>query len=399
MSKRSVLISGASVAGPALAYWLHHYGYDVTVVERAPELREGGQNVDVRGAGREVMRRMGVEDAIRAASTGEVGLQFVDAAGGTIAEFPAYVSESGGATAELEILRGDLARLLVERTQDDVTYGFGNHITALDEHDDRVDVTFAHGPARSYDLVVAADGIRSSTRTLLVGDEPEVKPLGLYTAWLTIPRIDADTAWWRWFNAPGGRSAHLRPDNVGTTRASLTFMSQPRDYERLDTDALTAVLRRRFAGVGWEVPRILDALDDADVYFESIGQVRAPRWSRGRVALLGDAAYCASPVSGMGTSLALTGAYVLAGELARHADHTAAFAAYERLMRPYVKQAQQLPPGTPRLANPRTKAGVAAFHTLVRIGANPVVSSLTKGLFSPPAEKIELPDYDGQPAS
>lgn len=388
-----VLIAGASVAGPALAYWLHRHGYAVTVVERAPELREGGQNVDVRGAGREVIRRMGLEDAIRAATTGEAGVQFVDADNQVIGAFPAGTSDSGGATAELEILRGDLARLLVEATQDDVRYVFGDHLTALDDRGDHVDVTFAHGPARSFDLVVAADGIRSTTRALVVGAEPQIKPLGMYTAWLTIPRAASDTDWARWFNAPGGRTSTIRPDNVGTTRATLSFMSEPRGYEDLDDDEVKALLRERFAQVGWEVPRILGALDHTDVYFEAIGQVIAPRWSRGRLALLGDAAYCASPISGMGTSLALTGAYVLAGELARTTDHTRAFVAYESLMRPYVERAQKLPPGTPRVANPETRAGIAALNLVVRIGSTRVVSSLAGALFTPPADNIDLPDY------
>lgn len=390
---RTVLISGASVAGPALAYWLHRYGFQVVVVERAPEVRDGGQNVDVRGAGREVARRMGIEQDLFAATTGEAGVRFVNAADQTIASFAAGTADSDGPTAELEILRGDLARILVESTGDQVEYVFGDHITALDDTGQGVEVTFARGERRMVDLVVAADGIRSSTRALIVGDEPQVRPLGLYTSYLTIPRAASDSSWARWYNAPGGRTSTIRPDNVGTTRATLSFMSEPRGYERLDTAAQKEVLRARFAGVGWEVPRILAALDNAEVYFEAIGQVHAPHWSRGRLALLGDAAYCASPISGMGTSLALTGAYVLAGELAGSTDHRQAFAAYEAIMRPYVRQAQQLPPGTPRLANPNTRIGIAAFNTVLRIGSVKAVSKIAGRLFRPPAEKIDLPDY------
>ena len=155
-----------------------------------------------------------------------------------------------------------------------------------------------------------------------------------------------------------------------------------------------AHLREQFRDVGWEAPRVLDALDGADdMYFESIGQVRAPRWSRGRVALVGDAAWCASPVSGMGTSLAIVGAYVLAGELASHVDHRDAFAGYERIMRPYVDQAQKLPPGVPRIANPRTRVGLAALRLGLRVAASRLVKGLGNQLFSPPADKIELPDY------
>jgi 2-polyprenyl-6-methoxyphenol hydroxylase-like FAD-dependent oxidoreductase len=397
MPVTSVLIAGASIAGPALASWLHRYGFEVTVVERAAGLRTGGQNVDVRGAGREVARRMGLESAIRAATTGEAGVRFVDAADKTIASFAAGTSDSDGPTAELEILRGDLARLLVEQT-DGVEYVFGDHISALDDEGTGVRVSFAHGTPRSFDLVVAADGIRSSTRALVLGDEAVVKPLGMYTAYLTIPRAATDTSWARWFNAPGGRSATIRPDNVGTTRATLSFMSGPRGYERWDSPGQRDVLRHRFTGVGWEVPRILDALDDSDVYFEAISQVRAPRWSSGRTAVLGDAAYCASPISGMGTSLALTGAYVLAGELATRPDHRDAFAAYESIMRPYVDQAQQLPPGTPRLANPRTRVGIVGFNTLLRIASTSLAKRAARTFASPKAERIQLPTYRPVPA-
>ena len=389
----SVLISGASIAGPALASWLRRYGFEVTVIERAAELRSGGQNVDVRGAGREVARRMGLEDAIRAATTGEAGVRFVDADDHTIASFAAGSSDSDGPTAELEILRGDLARLLVEQTAADVEYVYGDHITDLEDDGTTVQVGFEHGAARSFDLVVAADGIRSSTRALVLGDEPVVKPLGMYTAYLTIPRTASDSAWARWFNAPGGRTSTLRPDNVGTTRATLSFMSGPRGYERWDSAGQRDVLRKRFAGVGWEVPRILDALDGTEVYFEAISQVQAPHWSVGRTAVLGDAAYCASPISGMGTSLALAGAYVLAGELATRSDHVSAFAAYESIMRPYVDQAQQLPPGTPRLANPHTRAGIAGFNAILRIASTKLAQRVARKAFSPKAERIELPTY------
>ncbi|HRA07276.1 MAG TPA: FAD-dependent monooxygenase [Propionicimonas sp.] len=328
-----------------------------------------------------------------AETTGEAGLRFVDADDHTIASFPAGDTDSDGFTAELEILRGDLARLLVDHTRDQASYVFDDYIIALDDRGDDVEVTFARGPRRSFDLVVAADGIRSSTRALVFGDEPQVIPLGLHTAWMTIPKAASDTAWARWFNAPCGRTSTIRPDNVGTTRATLSFMSEPQGFEHLDTEGVKALLRQRFDGLGWEIPRILDSLDHTEVYFEAVGQVHAPRWSKGRIVLLGDAAYCASPVSGMGTSLAITGAYVLAGELSRAGDHVQAFAAYEALIRPYVKQAQKLPPGTPRIANPKTRIGIAALNTVVRLGATRFVSSIGGKLFTPPADDIDLPEY------
>lgn len=402
MATRSILISGASIAGPALAYWLNAHGWSTTVVERLDALRDDGQNIDVRGAGREVARRMGIEEAIRSASTGEIGTQFVNANGDSFATFPVSQSESGGATAELEILRGQLSRIIVDRTRDDTEYVFGDEIVALDQRDDGVTVTFAHGSARTFDVVALAEGLRSRTRSLVFPGRDAVRELGLYVAYLTIPRTDTDTNWWRWHNPGRGRGITLRPDNVGTIRVTLTFLSDVRGLEDLDRDAVVTVLRRTFADAGWESTRVLAALDDAPLYFEALGQARLPFWSSGRVVLVGDAAYGSSPASGMSTSLAITGAYVLAGELAATEDHCAAFDRYDSVMRPYVDKAQKLPPGAPRIAQPRTRVGLAVVNTFLKIAASPVakrVGGLADALFTPPADAIDLPTYSTSPAA
>ncbi|KYF55981.1 FAD-binding monooxygenase [Sorangium cellulosum] len=394
MEHRTVLIAGASIAGPALAFWLARYGFRPVVVERAGALRLGGQNIDVQGAAREVVRRMGIEGDIRAANTGERGLRFVDERDVTKAEFPAASSDGGGFTQELEILRGDLAKILYDRTRDTTEYIFGNQITGLRDHGDRVTVSFEHGAERDVDLVVAADGIRSRTRTLIVGDEPTIRPLGLYGSYFTIPRGASDSAWARWYHAPGSRSIILRPDNVGTTRASLWFLSPARGHERSSAAEQKALIARVFADAGWESPRVLAALADAeDVYFDGVSQVMAPRWSHGRAALVGDAAYCPSPVSGMGASLSLVGAYVLAGELSRHSDHRDAFAAYEKRMRPYVDLAQKLPPGVPWIAHPKSRLGVSLLHTALRVASSPLLRRREGWLVSSPADKVALPHY------
>ncbi len=400
MTKRSVLISGASIAGPALAYWLTRHGLDVVVVERAAELRTGGQTVDVRGAGRKVIQQMGLEDQVRARSTHEDGIAFVDEQNRTRAAIAATAFGGEGPVAELEILRGELARLLVERTQGDAEYRFGDRIAGVVDDGAKVHVRFLHGADQTFDLVIAADGINSRTRNLVFADEVKIRSFGLYTGYFTIPRAASDGNWARWCNAPGSRTIMLRPDNLGTTRASMSFQGAPQGYEKLDPAGQKEILRREFAGFGWEAPRVLAAMESCpDFYFEAIGQVKMPRWSKGRVALVGDAGYCASPISGMGTSLALVGAYVLAGELMRHDDHLQAFAAYEAILRPYVAQAQGVPSFAPRLASPRSRAGIAVGYTVLRFATATLVKRLLGKLLTPGADAIELPDYPSAPVT
>ena len=393
---RTVLVSGASIAGPALAFWLHRNGMRPVVLERAPGIRPGGQTVDLRGAGRAVAQQMGIEDAVRDAGTGELGVQFVDDRNLVRAAFGA---SSDGLVAELEILRSRLAEILYERTRDDVEYLFDDEIIGVHDDGERVRVALRSGHEREVDLLVAADGLRSRTRDLVFGDAVRAAPLGLYSAYFTIPRATSNTGWARWHNAPGGRTVLIRPDNEGTTRALLSFLSPPRGFEYLDAEAQKVVLRATFADVGWEAPRVLAGMDDApDFYLESIAQVRMAHWSRGRVALVGDAGYCPSPISGMGTSLALVGAYVLAGELARHADHRDAFAAYESVLRPYVDSAQKLPPGSPRLASPRSALGIRALNTALRVVSSPQAAAVGRWLPSR-AEEFALPTYPAVCAS
>ncbi|GAA4879164.1 FAD-dependent monooxygenase [Actinomycetospora straminea] len=396
---RHALISGASIAGPALALELARRGWRTTIVERAPKLRDEGQNVDVKGAGREVLRRLGLVDAVAAATTGERGLRFVDDEGRVLASFP--VSETDIGTVEYEILRGELSRILVDRTSTVTDYRFDTRIEDLEDRGDRVVATLSDGETLSADVVAIAEGLRSSTRDLVLPDA-RIRELGMYCAYVTLPRTDTDDAWWNWHHALGRRSVHVRPDNLGTTRALLSFMTDVRGLETLDRADQATILRRTFADVGYAAPRILAALDDAPFYFDAIGQARLPRWSAGRAVVVGDAAGCASPISGMSTSIALVGAHVLGGELDRHDDHRTAVGAYESRVRPYVERAQRLTPGAPELGNPDTRLGRAGTLAFFRAMSHPLVSRAA-GLLGrpsrPPADEIDLPADDAPTAA
>jgi len=258
-----------------------------------------------------------------------------------------------------------------------------------------VDVTFRSGSGRRFDLVVLADGLRSRTRDLVFADIARTRSFGLYTAYFTIPRAESDGRWARWYNAPGRRVVLLRPDNQGTTRASLSFLLPRPGLERLQAPAQQEFLRGHYADAGWETPRVLEGMSGSpDFSFESVGQMRMAQWSRGRIAVVGDAAYCASPLSGMGTSLALVGAYVLAGELGRRRDHLDAFRSYETIMRPYVEEAQKVPWIAPRLAAPRSRAGIRLLHAVTGLAAGPKAGRVAARFTNPPSEAIDLPRYD-----
>jgi 2-polyprenyl-6-methoxyphenol hydroxylase-like FAD-dependent oxidoreductase len=389
---RHALISGASVGGPALAHELTARGWRTTVVERYPRLRDEGQNIDVRGAGRVVLRRMGLEAEALATSTTEVGTRFVDDRGGTVGEFPAGEDDLHGPTAELEILRGEMARILYEHTAADTDYRFGEEIAELTDADDHVTATLASGERIDADLVVIAEGTRSRSRALVVPDA-QLSELGLVIANVTIPRAPDDDRWWRWMHTTRTRGVSLRPDNVGTTRAMLSFLTDVRGLEQLDHDDQVMILRRTFADVGWAAPRVLAALDDAPMYVDAVAQVKLDRWSSGRRVLLGDAAWATGPF-GTGTTLALTGAHVLAGELDRTPDHRVALARYEEVMRPFVTEAQDVSPAMIRAVNPSSRAALVAQESVLRAVATlQRWTGLADRVFSPPADEVELPEY------
>ncbi|CAN5551832.1 FAD-dependent monooxygenase [soil metagenome] len=393
---RHAVISGAGIAGPALAHQLAARGWQTTVVERFPERRDEGQNVDIRGAAREVARRMGIEDDIRAANTGEIGMRFLRADGSSAASFP--MDNSGGKdgpTAELEILRGELSRILIDHTREQTDYRFATQIADLTDHGDHVAVSLDDGTTVDADLVVIAEGLRSRSRRYVTA--AEVNDLGMYLAYVTLARREDDDQWWDWQHVPGSRSVHLRPDNLGTTRAVLTFISDVRGLEALAPADQIAILRKTFADVGGAAPRILAELDDASWYFSAVGQVRSSTWSKGRIALIGDAAHCNATFGGAGTSLALVEAYVLAGELSGTDDIRVALTRYEEYMRTVVAAAPLVRMSVLRRANPRTQAGIRTLHAGARVIASAagqaVMAVLGKRLVTVAADDVALPNY------
>jgi 2-polyprenyl-6-methoxyphenol hydroxylase-like FAD-dependent oxidoreductase len=342
------LIVGAGIAGPAVAYWLHRYGFRPTVVERAPRLRPGGHAVDLRGVSRQVAQRMGVLEAVRAARLVTVDVTLVDRDGTAIETQRADDFGGDGQLSDLEILRSDLVRILHDATAGGdgpaVDYRFGQQIVGIEPGDDDVEVTFASGTRERYDLVVGADGQHSQVRRLVFGELPDaLRPMGVHAAWwhtanhLGLQDRALD-------HADGDRMAGIRP--VHGNRTAIAYLGFPSDGlppGPYDAEQALQIVRERSAGMGWEVPQLVAAIDaSSDLFLDTFSQVVLDTWTHGRVALLGDAGFCPSPLSGQGTALALVGAYVLAGALAGEPDPATAFATYERALRPWVERTQAL---------------------------------------------------------
>lgn len=396
MADGTVLISGAGVAGPALAYWLHRSGFEPTVVEHAPSLRTGGYVVDFWGLGYDIAEAMGLSSDLERLGyhirelcvVGDDGQRSTGFGTGIFAEL------TGG--RYVTIRRSDLSRLLLERAQPITDVLFGDAIEALSEDRDGVAVTFAHAPPRRFDLVLGADGLHSRVRELAFGPQEQFETSLGYTvaAFEASGYRPRDQDAYIMHNEPGcmlGRVA-LRDDR---TLFLFVFSEPPSESRaRRDLTAQKAVLRQRYAGRAWETSRILDALDASDnLYFDRVSQIHMPHWSRRRIALVGDAAFCVSLMAGQGSALAMTAAYVLAGELGRPgASHYDAFERYECLLRPYIATKQRAAKSFSSAFAPKTTLGLVLRNLVVSAAAIPGVARHTFG--RDVTDKLALPHYE-----
>ncbi|OLZ66862.1 FAD-dependent oxidoreductase [Streptomyces sp. IMTB 2501] len=392
LSHLNVLVSGASVAGPALALNLARYGARVTVVERAPALRGGGFAVDFRGhVHREVLTGMGIWDEIHARQTHMGAQSVVDADGTPRVALPAQMM-----SGDVEIFRGELAQIMYERTEDRVEYVFGDSITALTETPDGIEVTFERGAPRRFDLVVGADGLHSNTRRLVFGDESRyLRFFDHYVAGFPVPNHLGLDRGGLLYSEPG-RCVVINnydgdPDRAG---ALLVFRSERLTYDRRDTGAQKRILAERFADMGWQTPHVLKALDETDdLYFDAIAQIHVDRLAKGRVVLLGDAGYGAT-MGGMGTGVAVVGAYVLAGELAlAGGDHRTAFTEYESRITGFAKGCQKISGNAGPFFAPPTERRIRSRDRMYRLLSSRLLAGFFKRLTEKAATDIELRDY------
>ncbi len=381
-----LLISGAGIAGPALAYWLKGRGFEITVVERAPALREGGQAVDFRGpVHKEVLERMGLWEPIHQRKTNGSDLVLLDRAGDTFAKLPAVMM-----SGDVEILRGDLSQLLVNLVGDGATFRFGDHVTALTQDEQGVNVEFHRAKPERFDLVIGADGLHSGVRALTFGAESLfLKHHGYRLATFSLPNVLKLNGTALTYTVPG------RSLMVTHERAQLIFTGAPLGDERSDPAKLRQSIRDAYADVGWETPRILAELDRAtDLYVDEISTVELDTFFKGRVALLGDAA-AGGTLGGQGTPLAIVGAYVLAEELlAARGDHGQAFANYQQLLMPYAKEGQKGAKNVGPFFAPRTSWGLWLRNQFYRAFTSKLLIGQFEKLVKSTASAFQLPRYN-----
>lgn len=394
-----VLVAGGGIAGNAVALQLVRAGIATTVVERAEAPRPGGQAVDLRGPSREIAERMGLMEAVRKNLLHEKGMALVDTKGAEIYRMSMEMFDGKGPVADIEISRGDLNDVLLTAlagVAGDLDYRYGEWIESFEQDETGVEVTFASGQTERFDLVIGADGVHSRTRKMAFGPEENFTTyLGGYMSFYTIPTpAQAEPDWMTTHVIPGA-SLGIRPDaDPATSKAIITLRTESDPELRRDIAGQQQLVRDMLSEAGWLVPDVLAEMSAAtDFYFDELVRVDMPTLSAGRVTLLGDSGFCGSPMTGMGTAMAIVGAYVLAGEIAATPDDIAgALTRYEAVITPFLAKAKEIPGGGIQMMVPKSKLSLKVLQQVGKLMTTKLMKPVMMKMLDT-TEDYVLPTY------
>jgi 2-polyprenyl-6-methoxyphenol hydroxylase-like FAD-dependent oxidoreductase len=393
MPAKTVLISGVGIAGPTLAYWLNAAGFEPVLVERSRRPRSGGFVIDFWGLGYEIAERMGMKADLERNGYHVRELRIVDDRGVRIAGFGSNVFRQLTGGPFVTLGRSDLARLLFEKIEAAVEVMFDDEIVDIQQHADHVRARLRNGGERRFDLLIGADGLHSNVRRLVFGPKSEFETqLGYIVAAFQVPGYrPRDQDVYVIHNRPGRMVARFAL-HFDRSLFLFVFVADPPTLP-LDLAAQKAMLREKYRDAGWECREILGELERADdLYFDQVSQIKMTDWSRGRIALVGDAAFCLSLMAGQGSALAMAAAYALAGELAKaEGRHELAFSSYERLLRDHIVSKQEAAARFSAAFAPKTEWGLFLRNQVIKACAIPGVARV--GIGREVADKMRLPDY------
>ncbi|MEO8948534.1 MAG: FAD-dependent monooxygenase [Mucilaginibacter sp.] len=392
MKNKNILISGAGIAGVSLAFWLKKFGFQPTIIEISPKLREGGYAIDFMGAGYDVAEKMGILADLEKVDMDISKLAFVDENNREHGSMNYRKIKRLMNNRALTLLRSDLAKIMYKALDKDIEIIFGDTIHKIAQDDEKVSVTFRSGSSRSFDLLIGADGLHSKVRNLVFGNEAQFeKYYGYYTSSYTIENFPDEGKVFSMYNIPNKQAA-IYSDGKGKTMAFLIFTSPEKlSYDYHDVDQQKKILKDQFTNAGWKCPELLSKMDSTtDFYFDSISQIKMVKWYKDRIALIGDACCCPSLLSGKGSTLAMVGAYMLAGELKQaKGDYKVAFEQYEHSLQPFIAKKQKAAQRFAKSFVPKTNFGIWLRNIAFKAMSIPLVSKLLLNPFKDRGLKLK----------
>lgn len=394
MNNKNILISGAGIAGTSLAFWLKKFGFNPTIIEISPTIREGGYAIDFMGAGFDVAQKMGIVNELEKVDLNIIKLSLVDSNNIEKGSMNYQKVKELMNNRALTLLRSDLAKVIYQNIDNEIEIIFGDTISKIVQDDEKVITTFKNGTIRTFDLLVGADGLHSNVRNLIFGSESQFeKYFGYYTCSFTIDSFSYDGGAFSMYNVPNKQVAIYSTNENITTTFFIFASAEKLEYEHYDIEKQKQILKNEFMDIGWKCKELLAEIDSTkDFYFDSVSQIKMENWSKGRITLLGDACDCPSVLSGKGSTLAMVGSYILAGELKQtNGNYKIAFENYEKTLKPFMDKKQKSAQAFAKSFVPKTNFGIWLRNKAFNLISLPIISKLAINQFKD--NGLELKDY------